>query len=95
MWSMYTDLSMPAMKYAQSEPYLLHFHTTNRILIISILLHGRILQKKNTTMQVIEHNTTQKYTDGHKYFKPLVDGLTDTELNTNPTNKTLLHVVSE
>lgn len=44
-------------------------------------------------MQVIEHKITQKYTDEHKYFKPLVDGLTDIELNTNLTNRTLLRVV--
>lgn len=44
-------------------------------------------------MQVIEHKTTQKeYADKHKYFKSLVDGLTDIKLNTNLTNITLLYL---
>ena len=53
-------------------------------------MHGHILQKSYTTMQIIEDKITQKYMDEHKYFKPLVDGLTDIKLNTNLTNITLL-----
>ena len=38
-------------------------------------------------MLVVKHKTTQReYMAKHKYFKPLVDGLTDTELNTNLSN---------